>query len=36
MISRKAVENLRAAIFIKNLEAESEYEAISKMLDRLR
>jgi mannitol/fructose-specific phosphotransferase system IIA component (Ntr-type) len=36
VISRKAVENLRAAIFIKNLEAESEYEGISKMLDRLR
>jgi mannitol/fructose-specific phosphotransferase system IIA component (Ntr-type) len=36
VISQKAVENLRAAIFIKNLEAESEYEGISKMLDRLR
>ena len=36
MISRKAVENLRAAIFIKNLEAESEHQAISKMLSRLR
>jgi PTS system fructose-specific IIA component len=36
VISRKAVQNLRAAIFIKNLEAESEYEAISKMLGRLR
>jgi fructose PTS system EIIA component len=36
VISRKAVENLRAAIFIKNLEAESEHQAISKMLGRLR
>jgi mannitol/fructose-specific phosphotransferase system IIA component (Ntr-type) len=36
VISRKAVEHLRAAIFIRNLPAESEHEAISKMLDRLR
>jgi mannitol/fructose-specific phosphotransferase system IIA component (Ntr-type) len=36
VISRKAVENLRAAIFIKKLEAESEHQAISKMLSRLR
>jgi fructose PTS system EIIA component len=36
VISRKAVENLRAAIFIKNLEGESEYDAIAKLLSRLR
>ena len=36
MISRKAVEYLRAAIFIKNLDADSEHEAISKMLGRLQ
>jgi len=36
VISRKAVEHLRAAIFIKNLEAESEHEAISKMLATLQ
>ncbi len=36
MISRKAVEHLRAAIFIRNLEAESEHEAISKMLGVLQ
>jgi mannitol/fructose-specific phosphotransferase system IIA component (Ntr-type) len=36
VISRKAVEHLRAAIFIKNLDAGSEREAISKMLDRLK
>jgi mannitol/fructose-specific phosphotransferase system IIA component (Ntr-type) len=35
VISRKAVEHLRAAIFIRNLEAESEHEAISKMLGTL-
>ncbi len=36
MISRKAVEHLRAAIFIKNLEAQSEHEAISRMLNALQ
>ena len=36
MISRKAVEHLRAAIFIKDLNAVSEQEAISKMLDTLQ
>ena len=36
MISRKAVEHLRAAIFIRNLDAVSEQEAISKMLGRLQ
>jgi mannitol/fructose-specific phosphotransferase system IIA component (Ntr-type) len=36
VISRKAVEHLRAAIFIRNLDAESEYEAISKMLGTLK
>jgi PTS system fructose-specific IIA component len=35
VISRKAVEHLRAAIFIKNLAAETEHEAISRMLGRL-
>ncbi len=35
MISRKAVEHLRAAIFIRNLDAQSECEAISKMLGTL-
>ena len=35
VISRKAVEHLRAAIFIKNLDAASEHEAISKMLGAL-
>jgi PTS system fructose-specific IIA component len=32
VISRKAVEHLRAAIFIKNLDGVSEHEAISRML----
>jgi len=36
VISRKAVEHLRAAVFIRNLEAESEHEAISKMLGALQ
>ena len=36
MISRKGVEYLRAAIFIRNLDADSEHEAISKMLGRLQ
>jgi PTS system fructose-specific IIA component len=36
VISRKAVEYLRAAVFIRNLDADSEYEAISKMLGRLQ
>jgi mannitol/fructose-specific phosphotransferase system IIA component (Ntr-type) len=36
VISRKAVEHLRAAIFIRNLDAQSEYEAISKMLGTLQ
>jgi PTS system fructose-specific IIA component len=36
LISRKAVEHLRAAIFIRNLNADSEDEAISQMLGRLR
>jgi PTS system fructose-specific IIA component len=36
VISRKAVESLRAAIFIRNLNADSEHEAISKMLGRLQ
>ena len=36
MISRKAVEHLRTAIFIRNLDAASEHEAISRMLDRLQ
>ena len=36
MISRKAVEHLRAAIFIRNLEGTSEREAISKMLGTLQ
>jgi mannitol/fructose-specific phosphotransferase system IIA component (Ntr-type) len=36
VISRKAVEHLRAAIFIKDLDAVSEQEAIFKMLDTLR
>ena len=36
MISQRAVEHLRAAIFIRNLDAASEHEAISKMLGRLQ
>jgi mannitol/fructose-specific phosphotransferase system IIA component (Ntr-type) len=36
VISRKAVEYLRAAIFIRDLDADSEHEAISKMLGRLQ
>jgi mannitol/fructose-specific phosphotransferase system IIA component (Ntr-type) len=36
VISRKAVESLRAAIFVRNLNADSEHEAISKMLGRLQ
>jgi mannitol/fructose-specific phosphotransferase system IIA component (Ntr-type) len=36
VISRKAVEYLRAAIFIKNLDAASEHEAISRMLGTLQ
>ena len=35
MISRKSVEHLRAAIFIKDLKAESDREAIRTMLDAL-
>jgi PTS system fructose-specific IIA component len=36
VISRKSVEHLRTAIFIKNLEAKSEHEAISKLLGALQ
>ena len=36
MISRKSVEQLRAAIFIGNLEAKSERDAILKMLGALQ
>jgi len=36
VISRKAVEHLRAAIFIRNLCAETEDDAIFKMLGRLQ
>ena len=36
MISRKSVEHLRAAIFIKNLDAKSEHEAILKLLGALQ
>jgi mannitol/fructose-specific phosphotransferase system IIA component (Ntr-type) len=36
VISRKAVEHLRAAIFIRNLDAKTEDEAIFKMLGRLQ
>jgi mannitol/fructose-specific phosphotransferase system IIA component (Ntr-type) len=36
VISRKGVEHLRAAIFINNLKADSEREAISKMLESLK
>jgi len=35
VISRKSVEHLRAAIFIKDLKAKSDFEAIAKMLDAL-
>jgi len=35
VISRKSVEHLRAAIFIRDLKAKSEREAIRKMLDSL-
>jgi|SRR5438132_1081480 mannose PTS system EIIBCA component len=35
VISRKSVEHLRAAIFIKDLKAKSDHEAIRKMLDAL-
>lgn len=36
MISRKTVEYLKAAIFLRNLEAENERQAIEKMLDALK
>jgi mannitol/fructose-specific phosphotransferase system IIA component (Ntr-type) len=36
VISRKSVEHLRAAIFIKNLDAKSEHEAIFKLLGALQ
>jgi mannitol/fructose-specific phosphotransferase system IIA component (Ntr-type) len=36
VISRKAIEHLKGAIFLKDLEAQSDYEAISKMLGLLR
>ncbi|HEY2122688.1 MAG TPA: PTS sugar transporter subunit IIA [Chthoniobacterales bacterium] len=36
VISRKAIEHLKSAIFSKDLEAQSDHEAISKMLDLLR
>jgi len=36
VISRKAVEYLRAAIFIKDLDAASDREALSKMLATLK
>jgi mannitol/fructose-specific phosphotransferase system IIA component (Ntr-type) len=36
VISRKSVEHLRAAIFIKNLDANSEHEAIFKLLGTLQ
>jgi mannitol/fructose-specific phosphotransferase system IIA component (Ntr-type) len=36
VISRKAVEHLRAATFLKHLNAGSEHEAISRMLDVLQ
>lgn len=36
MISRKTVEYLKAAIFLGNLEAENERQAIEKMLDALK
>jgi mannitol/fructose-specific phosphotransferase system IIA component (Ntr-type) len=34
--SRKAIEHLNDAVFLKDLEARSDLEAISKMLDLLR
>jgi fructose PTS system EIIBC or EIIC component len=36
VISRKTVEYLKAAIFLRNLEAENERQAIQKMLDALK
>ncbi len=36
MSSGKAIEHLKGAVFLKNLEAESDREAISRMLDLLR
>jgi mannitol/fructose-specific phosphotransferase system IIA component (Ntr-type) len=36
VISRKAVEYLRSAIFIKDLDAASDHEALSKMLAALK
>jgi mannitol/fructose-specific phosphotransferase system IIA component (Ntr-type) len=36
VISRKTVEYLKAAIFLRNLEAENERQAIEKMLDALK
>jgi PTS system fructose-specific IIC component len=36
VISRKAIEHLKGAIFLRDLEAQSDYEAISKMLGLLR
>ena len=36
MISRKSVEHLRAAIFIRNLDAKSEHEAILKLIGALQ
>jgi PTS system fructose-specific IIA component len=36
VISRKSVEHLRAAIFIRNLDAKSEHEAIFKSLGALQ
>jgi PTS system fructose-specific IIA component len=36
VISRKSVEHLRTAIFIRNLEAKSEHEAILKLLGTLQ
>ena len=36
MINRKSVEQLRTAIFIRNLEATSEHEAILKLLGALQ
>src|SRR5438270_417692 len=35
VISRTSVEHLMVAIFIKDLKAKSDYEAIRKMLDAL-
>ena len=36
MISRKSVEHLQTAIFIRNLEAKSEHEAILKLIGALQ